>query len=94
MADIELYASYISEAQKSPDTFKGAILIGTLLVGYFNACKSLLDAGAITLATVYNLNLTNKEKNFSKPKFWKQLNEKPGTMMNCIQSWRVESMII
>jgi len=78
MADVELYASYISEAQKSSDTFKGAILIGTLLVGYFNACKSLLDAGAITLATVHNLNLKNKEMDFSKTKFWKQLDKKAG----------------
>ena len=78
MADVELYASYISEAQESPDTFKGAILIGTLLVGYFNACKSLLDAGAITLATVYNLNLKNKEMDFSKTEFWKQLDKKAG----------------
>jgi len=81
MADVELYASYISEAQKSPDTFKGAILIGTLLVGYFNACKSLIDAGAIALATVYNLNLPNKEMDFSKSKFWKQLNEKTGPII-------------
>lgn len=82
MADVELYASYISEAQKSSDTFKGAILAGTLLVAYFTVCKSLLDAGAITLAKVYNLNLSNKEMDFSKPKFWKQLKEETGAIIN------------
>jgi hypothetical protein len=78
MADVELYASYISEAQKSLDTFRGAILIGTLLVGYFTACKSLLDAGAITLARVYNLALTNKKMDFSKSEFWRQLDKEAG----------------
>ena len=82
MADVELYASYISDTLNRPDTFKGAILIGTLLVGYFTACKSLLDAGAITLASVYKLSLRNKEMDFSKPKFWKQLKEETGSIIN------------
>jgi len=82
MADVELYASYISEAQKSPNALKGATLIGTLLVGYFTACKSLLDAGSITLAKVYHLTLTNKEMDFSKPKFWKQLSKEAGTAIS------------
>lgn len=81
MADEELYASYISDTLKSPDTFKGAILIGTLLVGYFTACKSLLDAGAITLAKIYNLTLTHKGMDFSKPKFWKQLKQETGQVI-------------
>lgn len=81
MADVELYASYISDAQQNPNTFRGAILIGTLLVGYFSACKSLLDAGAITLARVYNLTLTNKQMDFSKPKFWKLLEEGAGSVV-------------
>jgi len=79
MADVELYASYISRAEESPNIFKGAILIGSLLVAYFTACKSLLDAGAITLARVYNLTLTNKEMDFSKRKFWGQLDEQAGS---------------
>lgn len=76
MADTEWYASCISEAYGHPDAFQGAILIGTLLVGYFNACKSLLDAAAITLATVYNLALTNKQQDFAKSQFWKELETK------------------
>jgi len=78
MADVELYASYISEAERSLNTLKGAILIGTLLVGYFSACKSLLDAGAITLASIYNLHLSNKEMDFLKQKFWRQLDKEAG----------------
>jgi hypothetical protein len=73
MADIELYAQYMEDAQKGDNLFKAAILIGTLLVGYFASCKSLLDAGAITLATIYSLTLPDREKDFSKKKFWKQL---------------------
>lgn len=80
MADIELYAWYISETQKSLDTFRAAIYIGTLLVGYFTACKSVLDAGAITLARVYSLSLSNKEMDFSKRKFWKQLQQASTTL--------------
>lgn len=71
IADVEFYAHVISENQKSPNTFRAAILIGTYLVGYFNACKSLLDACAITLAKVYNLNIRNKEMDFSKGIFWR-----------------------
>lgn len=75
MADLELYAQYISEVQIAENPVKASILIGTLLVGYFNACKSLLDAGAITLAQVYNLNLKNKDTDFNKNIFWKRLQE-------------------
>jgi hypothetical protein len=82
MADVELYANYISEAQKGLNTLSGAILIGTLLVGYFTACKSLLDAGSITLAKVYNLTLTNREMDFSKSKFWRQLDKEAGATIS------------
>ena len=81
IADIEFHAHFISEKQKSPDTFKAAILIGTYLVGYFNACKSLLDACAITLAKVYNLRLKNKQMDFSKSIFWKQLESQTGSVI-------------
>jgi hypothetical protein len=82
MADAEFYAHSISEALKNPNAFHGANLIGTLLVGYFTACKSLLDAGSITLAKVYGLTLTNKEMDFSKPKFWKELDKEAGPTVN------------
>jgi hypothetical protein len=76
MASIELFASYISKAYGHPNAFQGAILIGTFLVAYFNACKSLLDAAAITLATAYNLTLTNKQRDFAKSELWKELKTK------------------
>jgi hypothetical protein len=81
MADIELYAWYILEAKKDSKPQRGAIFIGTFLVGYFSACKSLLDAGAITLAKVYNLNLTNKQMDFSKGKFWAELENRTGMVI-------------
>jgi len=80
MADIELYAWLISRAETAPNAFNGATLIGTYLVGYFSACKSLLDAGSITLAKLYNLNLSNKEMDFSKPKFRRELTENQPTV--------------
>jgi len=80
MADVEYYAQSISEVQKSSDASRAATLIGTLLVGYFVACKSLSDAGAITLANLYDLPLTNKEMDFSKEKFWRKLKESHATV--------------
>lgn len=80
MADIELYGWVISQAETDTDIFNGAALVGAYLVGYFSACKSLLDAGSITLAKLYNLNLPNKEMDFSKPKFWKELKERQPTI--------------
>jgi hypothetical protein len=81
IADVELYAWYISDALKSTNKGRASILIGSLLVGYFNACKSLLDAGAITLAEIYHLKLTNKEMDFSKSKFWKVLEKQIGSVI-------------
>ena len=82
MADAELYAKQICEAQKGVNTFRAAIFIGSLLVGYFTSCKSLLDAGAITLATLYNLTLTNKEMDFSRPRLLKQLKQETGPVVH------------
>ena len=73
LADVELFAQYISEAQRKSNISQAGILIGTFLIAYFNACKSLMDAGAITLAKIYSLDLRNKETDFSKRKFWQQL---------------------
>ncbi|MDD5311918.1 MAG: hypothetical protein PHO26_02630 [Dehalococcoidia bacterium] len=73
MSDIELYAKNISDSQNGVNLFQSAIFIGSLLVGYFSSCKALLDACAITLSDVYNLDLTNKQKDFSNKIFWKKL---------------------
>lgn len=75
IADVELVALYMSDAHKSMDTSKAAIHIESLIVWYFNACKSLMDAGAITLATTLNLTLRQKDMDFSKAKFWDQLKQ-------------------
>jgi len=80
MADIELYAWYVSEAMKHPDTMVASVQIGTFLVGHFSACKSLLDAAAITLANIYSLGLSNKQMDFSRPKFWNQLKQRQQTV--------------
>lgn len=76
MADIELYSSMIRKQQQEPDFRKATVLIGTFLVGYFTSCKALFDAVSISIATVYDLNLTDKEKDFGKGQFWRQLNLK------------------
>ena len=81
LADVELFTQYISEAQRKLDTFQAAILIGTFLVAYFNACKSLLDAGAITLAKIYSLELKDRQMDFSKGVFWRRLEERAGSIV-------------
>jgi hypothetical protein len=81
LADVELFAQCISEAQNRSDAFQAATLIATFMVAYFNACKSLLDAGAITLAKIYNLKLKNKERDSSKRIFWRQLEEQVGSIV-------------
>jgi len=73
MADIDWYANNIEAAMQEENTAKASLLIMTLLVGYFGSCKSLLDAGAISLNQIYILELNKKEQDFGKGKFWKQL---------------------
>ena len=76
MADIELYASMIRKQQEETDYKRATVLIGTFLVGYFTSCKALFDAVSISIATVYDLNLTDKKRAFGKDQFWRQLNFK------------------
>lgn len=81
MADVEAYAYYITEEQKGVDTIKSAILIGTLLVGFFTSCKSVLDAGAIALDTLYNLHLPEKEQDFAKSELLRRLKKETGSVI-------------
>jgi len=81
MADVEVHARYISEEQNRDNTFKAAIFIGTLLVGFFTSCKSVLDAGAIALNAIYNLNLPEREQDFGKLKLLNRLKEKTGAVI-------------
>lgn len=72
MADIDWYANNIEAATQEDNRGKAAVLTQTLLVGYFGACKSLLDAAAVSLNQIYGLGLKEKEQDFGKGKFWNQ----------------------
>ncbi len=71
--DVELYAWHIHQAKGDANVHKAATLTGSYLVAFFGACKSLLDAGSITLTELYKLPLPEKEQDFGKPKFWTEL---------------------
>jgi hypothetical protein len=73
MADIDFDAKLVADALQGPNLFVAANMAGSLMVGYLNACKSLLDAISITLADVYKLGLKSKQKDFTKNDFWKTL---------------------
>ncbi len=88
MADIDSYAQDISDILNDSAAKYGEIRVGTLLVGYFSACKALLDAVAISLASLYSLTVTDKkgeehklsykQMDFSKREFWKALEKNFG----------------
>jgi hypothetical protein len=73
MADIDMYAKFVSDALGHENPYQAATITASLLVGYFSACKSLLDAVSIALAELYTLPLSNKEKDFTKHTFWREL---------------------
>ena len=73
MADIDMYAKFISDTLGHENPYQAATVTASLLVGYFGACKSLLDAVSVALAELYTLPLSNKEKDFTKRKFWREL---------------------
>ena len=81
MGDVEVYARYITEEQKSVNALKSAIFIRTLLVGFFTSCKSVLDAGAIALNTIYNLGLDERDQDFGKPKLLTRLRQETGNVI-------------
>lgn len=80
MADVELYACFISDWEKDKDIWKACIIIGSLLVAYFGACKSFLDSISITLNILFNLALSNKEQDVGKRKFWSVLQKRDGAV--------------
>jgi hypothetical protein len=83
MADVEMYAFLAEDAGKRHSLeqseidraadMKAAVLTRSFMVGYFGACRALLDSGAGTLATIYQLQLPNSERTFSHTNFWHQL---------------------
>jgi len=92
MSDVELYAYYISEEMKRDNAFRAAINIGTLLVGFFTSCKSVLDAGAIALNMVYKLNLPERQQDFGKPELMRAL--KKGTKTEVYKRYRIYDSFI
>jgi hypothetical protein len=82
LADTVYYATIIADVLRgnlgASNVFAKATLTGSLLVGHFSSCKSVLDASSIALARTYGIKMTNKEMDFAKPRFWKQLrNDQP-----------------
>ena len=87
MGDIDTYAQDISDVLNDSTHKYREIRVGTLLAGYFSACKALFDAAAISLFTLYSLTFTDKrgkhplslkQRDFSKQEFWKVLEKDIG----------------
>lgn len=88
MGDVEFYMKRIADELATLNGTHTAMTVSSLLVGHFGACKSVLDAGAITLARLYRLgrtikgrDLTNKEMDFArqgKGNYWAILQSEQG----------------
>ncbi len=76
MANVEFYAAAIRNELNAANIHEAAIRVQSYLVSYFSACKSLLDAGSITLNVVYDLELSGPQQDFGRKDFWSQLAEK------------------
>lgn len=80
MGDVEFYGQRIDDELATMRGTYTATTVSSLLVGHFSACKSVLDASAITLARLYRLGhktrgqqLRSKEMDFArqgKGKYW------------------------
>jgi hypothetical protein len=66
MGDLELYCSTIGDELKEEDPWRAATVVGSLLVGYFSAAKSMLDAAALALNQSHQLGLALKNQDFGK----------------------------
>jgi len=83
MADVEMYIGLVQEARQryhidiavihEDDIHKAAILTRSYTIGLLGACKALLDSGALTLAELYQLPISNSECLFENSNFWQQL---------------------
>lgn len=83
MGDVEYYGQRISDELETMRGSYTAKTVSSLLVGHFSACKSVLDASAITLARLYHVGrksrgreLASKEMDFArqgKGSFWSLL---------------------
>ncbi|MFH0897504.1 MAG: hypothetical protein V1850_05615, partial [Candidatus Bathyarchaeota archaeon] len=99
ISDIDNYSQDISVVLNGSVHKYGEIRVGTLLVGYFSACKALLDAAAISLSTLYSLTFTDKkgerplrlkQRDFSKTYFRKAL-EKDIALKNRFEKFKLVS---
>ena len=83
MADIEMYAYLIADAGKRhsldasqtdrTSDMNAAILTRAFTVGYAGACRALLDSAAVSLSTIYGLQVDRSEATFRSPEFWHNL---------------------
>ena len=74
MADIDYYAEAISASlADATGAFAQAKVVGTLLVGYFGACKSVLDAIALAIDDLFGLGLSGGNCDLRKAMFWNRL---------------------
>lgn len=77
MADVEMYAFLLEDVRKR-DTLereeddRAAILTRSFLLGFVGAARGLLDSSAVTLATLYELPLSQSERTFTDGAFWHQ----------------------
>jgi len=85
LGDVEFLAWKVDETVHPPKDWYASVAAGTFLVAYFSACKSVLDAVAVALADLYDLQvmqhgqvhkLTFKEQDLTKSIFWRALEEK------------------
>jgi hypothetical protein len=77
MADVDYFAMLIGDAinaaQAKHQVWGSTVVVSSLAVAHFSACKSLLDAAAIALNELYGLGLDPKKSDFGRPHFWNVL---------------------
>lgn len=78
MADVEMYAFLMEDARVRKSLDRGedertALITRSLVLGFLNACRGLLDSGAVTLAWLNELPLGRPERTFANQDFWHQL---------------------
>ncbi len=97
MSNIDFFAEQITDAITARNDTKRAWVLNALLVAYFSASKSLLDAGAIAVAETYKLNLANKEMDFAKGRIWQRLEKDHGDVFaryKPFRAWMTGEVIV
>jgi len=98
MGDLELYKSAMRNELDGEDKWRAASLASSLIVGYFSAAKSVLDAAAVMLNDAYSLGLSAREQDFVRGRFWNVLSatvptvvaryQEHRTFVSEVQAWR------